>query len=1098
MTLLEDDEEYKKYFPVPIFISGTIIDLSGRTMSGQTVDAFFSSVMHAKPFCIGLNCALGSKDMRGFIQQLSKIANCYIHCYPNAGLPDGMGGFKETKEEMATEIASWVDESMVNLVGGCCGTCYDHIRELSLRYSPENVPWQKLRKVQEYSKPDLRLSGLHNVNFSETLNFVNIGERCNIAGSRAFANLIRQNKYDDALQVAIQQALQGAQLIDINLDDGMIEPLEAMRKFCCLLQSDPSASAVPLVIDSSKFAVIVQGLKNSQGRCLANSISLKEGEKQFLDQARVLRRLGAAMIVMAFDEQGQAATTERKFEICERSYRLLTEKAGINPYDIVFDPNILTIATGIEEHNEYAKAFLEVTKLIKEKLPGAKVSGGLSNLSFAFQGNEKVRRAMHSVFLYHAVRAGMDMGIVNAGQLDNYEFIEPSLRQIVEDTIFNKPGASDRLLEVARALRENAGSSSSSSAAASPDEWRLLPVNERLSHALIHGIDKFIVQDTEEARQAFDHPLKLIEGPLMNGMNTVGDLFGAAKMFLPQVMKSARVMKKAVDYLIPYMEEEKKKKIAALLAEGKEAVDDQSLHYNGTVLLATVKGDVHDIGKNIVGVVLGCNNYRIIDLGVMVPCQKIIQAIIEHKVDIIGLSGLITPSLEEMITVAAEMRKHNIHVPLLIGGATTSRLHTAVKIAPHYFGSNGARPTGPPCVHVLDASRSVVVVQQLLDKTQNTEYIQDVWDQYTEIRQEYYASLASQKLISLQKARSQKLKLDWSSYTPPVPSFLGPKVLLNYPLASLRKRIDWNPFFSVWQLRGRYPNRAYPSIFNDKSVGAEAHKLWTDAQRYLDQIIADNSLEARAVFGFFPAASNDLDDIVLFADEKRSETIATFHGLRQQLEKEDGTEPYLSLSDFVAPLGSKALDYVGAFAVSAGFGVDKLIEKYRADHDDYSIVMVEALADRLAEAFAEELHEQVRKVHWGYSPEEGQEYDASPDDEAQQAQRLDDLLKGKYRGIRPAAGYPSQPDHTEKNTLWKILQVKEGTSIELSSSLAMLPAASVSGLYFSHPDSSYFAVGKIALDQVQDYAQRKALSVSDVEYHLSQALSYERTSAPPS
>lgn len=1061
-------------------------------MSGQTLEAFYTSIAHANPFCIGLNCALGATEMRSFIQQLSKIApHCYISCYPNAGLPDGMGGFKETSAQMTHELVSWANEKLVNIVGGCCGTSYDHIHDFSTQITAEKFPCP--RQLSPLLNQDLCLAGLLQINFGNVLNFVNIGERCNIAGSRAFANLIRKGAFDEALQIVIQQTKQGAQLIDINLDDGMIDSVDAMRKFCCLIQSDPAASSLPLVIDSSKFDVVLQGLKNSQGRCLANSISLKEGEESFLKQGKMLRRLGAAMIVMAFDEEGQAVTVDRKFEICQRAYDLLTKKAAVPPGDIVFDPNILTIATGIEEHNVFALNFLEATKRIKANLPHAKVSGGLSNLSFAFQGNEPVRRALHSVFLFHAVKCGMDMGIVNAGQLDNYEFIELNLRQLAEDAIFNRTGATEALIEYARVSKENqSASSSTSGSTVAAEEWRTLPVDKRLCHALIHGIDKYIVEDTEEARTQFPRPLQVIEGPLMSGMNIVGELFGAAKMFLPQVMKSARVMKKAVDHLVPFMEEEKRKKLEELakhqdMGEAVVPVKEDS-HYAGVVLLATVKGDVHDIGKNIVGVVLSCNNYNVIDLGVMVPSQKIIKTAIERNVDVIGLSGLITPSLEEMIHFASEMRKQNINIPILIGGATTSRLHTAVKIAPHIMGTGTAGPSGPACIHVLDASRSVSVVQQLIDPILRDEYVQDVFEQYEEIKADYLATLSTRKYLSFSKAKAQKLSLSFDTII--TPSFIGSRKLLDFPISQLRKKIDWNPFFSVWQLRGKYPNRGYPNIFKDAAVGAEAKALFDKAQEYLDEMEAKKLVQARGVFGFFPANSSG-EDVLVYSDVDRSKIIGTFHGLRQQAEKDgSSSDAYLSIADFIAPASVGPIDYIGAFAVSTGFGVNQLVEAYRKDHDDYSIIMVEALADRLAEAFAEELHEQVRTTYWAYAPSEGKEYQSLPEPERSE-KRLNDLLKCRYNGIRPAPGYPSQPDHTEKQTLWNLLSVTESTGIELSSSLAMLPAASVSGLYFAHPKSSYFAVGKITKEQVEDYAARKQMTRQEAERHLSECLSYE-------
>ncbi|KAI3365357.1 hypothetical protein L3Q82_010443, partial [Scortum barcoo] len=1057
----------KSYERKPIFISGTIVDRSGRTLSGQTGEAFVVSVSHAKPLCIGLNCALGAMEMRPFIEAIGKSTTAFIICYPNAGLPNTFGGYDETPQVTASNLKEFAMDGLVNIVGGCCGTTPEHIRMMS-----EAVKHCKPRATPPDIYQDyLLLSGLEPFRIGPYTNFVNIGERCNVAGSRKFAKLIMAGNYEEALSIAKAQVEMGAQVLDINMDEGMLEGPTAMARFCNFIASEPDIARVPLCIDSSNFSVIEAGLKCCQGKCIVNSISLKEGEEEFLLRAATVKRYGAAVVVMAFDEEGQATDTDRKVEICTRAYELLVSKVGFDPNDIIFDPNILTIGTGMEEHNLYAVNFIRATRLIKETLPRARVSGGLSNLSFSFRGMEAIREAMHGAFLYHAIKDGMDMGIVNAGNLPVYDDIDKELLLLCESLIWNRDAdATEKLLAYAQ------NNVKGGKKVVQTDEWREGSVEERLEYALIKGIEKYVVEDVEECRAQVDRytrPLHIIEGPLMNGMKVVGDLFGAGKMFLPQVIKSARVMKKAVGYLIPFMEKEREEMMA--LSGSTEDVDP----YQGTIVLATVKGDVHDIGKNIVGVVLGCNNFRVIDLGVMVPCDKILREAIGHKADIIGLSGLITPSLDEMIYVAKEMERLGMTVPLLIGGATTSntlfvfeRTHTAVKIAPRY---------SSPAIHVLDASRSVVVCSQLLDEAVREEYFDDLKEEYEEIRQEHYDSLKDRQYLSLSQAREKALYIDWLSMPRPVrPQFLGTRVFEWYDLNSLVDYIDWKPFFDVWQLRGKYPNRGYPKIFNDKTVGLEARRVYDDAQRLLNQMIDSNSLKGRGLVGFWRAQSN-CDDINVYKDDvtvdRDTKPIATFHGLRQQVVKDSSSsEPYLCVSDFVAPIDSGVADYIGLFAVGV-FGAEELSQQFQAQGDDYSSIMVKAMADRLAEAFAEELHVRVRKELWGYSS-----------DEALQAS---DLHRIRYQGIRPAAGYPSQPDHTEKTTMWSLAGIQEKTGIGLTESLAMTPAASVSGLYFSNPQALYFAVGKITKEQVEDYSRRKEMSVEEVERWLAPVLGYD-------
>lgn len=1046
---------------VPVFVSGTIVDKSGRTLSGQTSEAFVISVSHCSPTAIGLNCALGAQEMRPFIETIGKNTMAYVICYPNAGLPNTFGEYDETPQMTAEYLKSFAQNGLVNIVGGCCGTTPNHIRAIknAVEGCHPRMPPSHLYHNH------LLLSGLEPVRIGSHTLFVNIGERCNVAGSRNFAKLIIGGKYEEALAIAKQQVELGAQVLDINMDDGMLDGKSSMTKFLNHISTEPDISKVPLCIDSSNFDVIEAGLKCCQGKCIVNSISLKEGEEEFLQKATKIKKYGAAMVVMAFDETGQAAEVDRKVEICTRSYRLLVDKVGLNPSDIIFDPNILTIATGMSEHNGYGMGFIEATKIIKQTLPGCRVSGGVSNISFSFRGKEVIRQAMHSVFLYHAIKAGMDMGIVNAGSLPLYDDIEPKLLRLCEDLLWNvDEGTTEKLLDYASSLGKSAKNVQKT------EDWRSGTVEDRLEHALVKGIDEFIVNDTEEARISVDkypRPLNIIEGPLMKGMSVVGDLFGAGKMFLPQVIKSARVMKKAVGYLVPFMEKERE----ALFAKLGSVQEDKD-RFSGTIVLATVKGDVHDIGKNIVAVVLGCNNFRVIDLGVMTPCEKILQTALAERADIVGLSGLITPSLDEMIHVAKEMERLSMKIPLLIGGATTSRMHTAVKIAPRY---------SQPTVHVLDASKSVVVCSSLLDSNLREDFVEDVSEQYEDLRANHYDSLIERRFLSLEKARQLSFTWDWHSNPPPVkPSFLGTKAYRNYDLKRLVPFIDWKPFFDVWQLRGKYPNRGFPKLFNDPTIGAEARKVYDEAQIMLNTIIADGLLEARGMVAFFSANSVG-DDIYLYEDDRfpRGQPLAVLHGLRQQAEKDSASEdPYYCLSDFVAPVTTEIPDYIGMFAVSAGFGAEDLCERYEREFDDYRIIMVKALADRLAEAFAEEMHSRVRRELWEYAPNESLE--------------TSDLLKIKYLGIRPAPGYPSQPDHTEKLTMWELMRTEAEVDIQLTDSLAMLPAASVSGLYFAHPRATYFALGKISKDQVEDYSARKNMKVFEVEKWLSANLSYDR------
>ncbi|TWD54569.1 methionine synthase (B12-dependent) [Agrobacterium vitis] len=1026
---------------LPVMISGTITDLSGRTLSGQTPSAFWNSVRHAKPFTIGLNCALGADAMRPHLQELSGIADTFVSAYPNAGLPNEFGQYDQSPEFMAKLVGSFADEGIVNVVGGCCGSTPAHIAAIA-----EAVKGKKPRQPAEH-RPFMSLSGLEPFELTKDIPFVNVGERTNVTGSAKFRKLITAGDYNAALVVARDQVENGAQIIDINMDEGLIDSEKAMVEFLNLIAAEPDIARVPVMIDSSKFQIIESGLKCVQGKPIVNSISLKEGEESFVAHAKLIRNYGAAVVVMAFDEQGQADTYERKVEICSRAYKILTEEAGFAPEDIIFDPNVFAVATGIEEHNNYGVDFIEATRTIRERMPLVHISGGVSNLSFSFRGNEPVREAMHAVFLYHAIQAGMDMGIVNAGQLAVYESIDPELREACEDVVLNRRAdGTERLLEIAERYR----GTGEAKARVQDMSWRELPVEKRLEHALVNGITEFIDADTEEARQAAERPLHVIEGPLMAGMNVVGDLFGAGKMFLPQVVKSARVMKQAVAVLLPYMEEEKRQNGGS---GEREAA--------GKVLMATVKGDVHDIGKNIVGVVLACNNYEIIDLGVMVPASKILEVAKQENVDIIGLSGLITPSLDEMVHVASEMQRQGFNVPLLIGGATTSRVHTAVKIHPQYQAGQA--------VYVLDASRAVGVVSSLLSPDTRDSTIETLRAEYAKVADAHARAEAEKQRLPIARARANAAKVDWASYKPKKPSFTGIKVFEDYNLKELAQYIDWTPFFQTWELKGRYP-----AILEDEKQGEAARSLFNDAQAMLTKIIEETWFRPRAVVGFWPANSVG-DDIRLFTDESRKEDLATFFTLRQQLSKRDG-RPNVALSDFVAPADSGVEDYVGGFVVTAGIEEVAIAERFERANDDYSSIMVKALADRFAEAFAERMHERVRKEFWGYAADEN----LTPEE----------LISETYGGIRPAPGYPAQPDHTEKVTLFNLLNATETTGVTLTESYAMWPGSSVSGLYIGHPESYYFGVAKVERDQVEDYAARKGMEVREIERWLGPVLNY--------
>ncbi|MEN6539283.1 MAG: methionine synthase [Mizugakiibacter sp.] len=1023
---------------LPVMISGTITDRSGRTLSGQTAEAFWYSVRHARPLSVGLNCALGAAELRQYVDALAQVADTHVSTHPNAGLPNAFGEYDETPAAMAATLGEFAASGLVNIVGGCCGTTPAHIAAIAQAVAA--LPPRAIPAIEPYC----RLAGLEPFVITPQINFVNVGERTNVTGSAQFKKLIKEDRYDEALAVARQQVANGAQIIDINMDEGLLDAEKAMVRFLNLIAGEPDIARVPVMIDSSKWSVIEAGLKCVQGKPVVNSISLKEGEAPFLEQARLLRRYGAAVVVMAFDEQGQADTVERKAAICRRSYELLTETVGLAPEDIVFDPNIFAIATGIEEHNGYAVSFIEAARRIRREFPLAHVSGGVSNVSFSFRGNNTVREAIHSVFLYHAIRAGMDMGIVNAGALAIYDELPAELREAVEDVVLNRrEDGTERLLEIAERYKAKKGEAAAESAA-----WRQLPVRERLSHALVHGIDQYVVEDTEEARLQTARPLGVIEGPLMDGMNIVGDLFGAGKMFLPQVVKSARVMKKAVAHLIPFIEAEK-------------ARTGEAMKSNGKIVVATVKGDVHDIGKNIVGVVLRCNNFEVIDLGVMVPAQKILDTAKAENADMIGLSGLITPSLEEMGHVAREMQRQGFQVPLLIGGATTSRAHTALKIEPHYKA---------PTVWVKDASRAVGVAQTLVSKEQIDAFVAGIRADYAEVRERHRNRGSGKRLVSLERARAQRYACDWRAYAPPAPRKPGITTFDDYGLAELAACIDWTPFFHAWELAGHFP-----AILDDAVVGAQARELYSDAQALLARIVGEKWLTARAVIGLWPANSVG-DDVEVYADAARGERLATVHFLRQQVEK-PVERPDFCLADFVAPRDSGVADWFGGFAVTAGIGIEPHLERFQREHDDYSAILLKALADRLAEAFAERIHQRVRKEFWGYAPDE--------------ALGNDELIAEKYRGIRPAPGYPACPEHTEKRTLFRLLDATRNAGIELTEGCAMYPAAAVSGWYISHPNSQYFVVGRLGKEQIEDYARRKGWKLAEAEHWLASWLDYD-------
>ncbi|HET8559016.1 MAG TPA: methionine synthase [Marmoricola sp.] len=1025
----------------PVIVSGTITDASGRTLSGQVTEAFWNSVRHARPLAVGLNCALGAAEIRPYLADLGRVADCFVSCYPNAGLPNAFGEYDETPDQMSKVLQEFVSAGLVNLVGGCCGTTPDHITAIA-----GVVQGGKPREVPVLA-PAMRLSGLEPLNITEDSLFVNVGERTNITGSARFRNLIKAGDYDTALAVAAQQVENGAQVIDVNMDEGMIDGVAAMDRFLKLVAGEPDISRVPVMVDSSKWEVIEAGLKCLQGKPIVNSISMKEGVEKFVAQARLCRKYGAAVVVMAFDEDGQADNLERRKAVCERAYRILVDEVGFDPHDIIFDPNAFAVATGIEEHATYGVDFIEATRWIKQNLPGALVSGGISNVSFSFRGNNPVREAIHAVFLFHAIAAGLDMGIVNAGALAVYDEVDADLRERIEDVILNRrPDATERLLEIAEAHRGGGEQE-----AATVDEWRNLPLRERITHALVKGIDSHVEEDTEALRaeisEAGGRPIEVIEGPLMDGMNVVGDLFGAGKMFLPQVVKSARVMKKAVAYLIPFIEAEKQ--------------PGDAERGNGTIVMATVKGDVHDIGKNIVGVVLQCNNYEVIDLGVMVPAQKIIDTVREVDADMVGLSGLITPSLDEMSNFAAELERQGLDIPLLIGGATTSRAHTAVKVAPRYKAG--------PTVWVKDASRSVPVAAALLSDERREKLLAEVDADYTALR-ERHAAKNDRPLATLEQARANRTPVEWDGYQPPLPTFTGVKALRGYDLSELRDFIDWQPFFNAWEMKGRFPD-----ILNNPATGEAARKLYDEAQEMLDRATEEGWLTANGVIGFFPANAVG-EDIEVYADDERRVVRTVLHNLRQQGEHRPGV-PNRSLGDFVAPKATGLADHVGAFAVTAGLGATEKIMEFKAALDDYSAILLESVADRLAEAFAERLHQRVRTEFWGYAPDEALDNAA--------------LIKEQYAGIRPAPGYPACPEHTEKRTIWELLDVTANTGIELTDSMAMWPGAAVSGWYFSHPQSQYFVVGRLGRDQVEEYAARKGWLLAEAERWLSANLGYD-------
>ena len=1053
-TVFEEDN-----IKLPVMISGTITDASGRTLSGQTTEAFYNSLKHAKPISIGLNCALGPDMLRQYLQELSRVSNTFVSAHPNAGLPNEFGEYDLGPEDMAVHIKEWASSGFLNIIGGCCGSSPDHIKHMAdavTDISPRVIPDIPV---------ECRLAGLEPFNIGKDSLFVNVGERTNVTGSARFKRLIKDGDYDTALEVAKEQVENGAQIIDINMDEGMLESKEAMVRFLNLIAAEPDIARVPIMVDSSKWEIIEAGLKCIQGKSIVNSISLKEGEENFLHQAKLIKRYGAATVVMAFDEDGQADTYERKVEICTRAYKVLVEKADFPPEDIIFDPNIFAIATGIEEHNNYGLDFIQATKAIKDTLPHAMISGGVSNVSFSFRGNNPVREAIHSVFLYHAIKNGMDMGIVNAGQLEVYDNLPDELRDVVEDVVLNRnPEATEKLIDIA----PNYVGDGSQKESKQDLEWRTWPVEKRLQHALVKGIDAFVNEDTEEALDKLKRPIHVIEGPLMDGMNIVGDLFGAGKMFLPQVVKSARVMKKSVAWLEPFLLAEK---------SGSEITT------NGKILMATVKGDVHDIGKNIVGIVLQCNSYEVLDLGVMVPADKILKTAIEENCDIIGLSGLITPSLDEMVNVAKEMQRLDINLPLMIGGATTSKIHTAVKIDPQFEGS---------IVYVPDASRAVGVAGKLISKENKAAFHQEMKDEYDAMRVNRAANQRVKKTASLDQARANKVKIDWANYQPPKPAIFdghidhdlvkgeytvetldnGGIVLQfdDYPLDDLVEIFDWTPFFRSWELAGRYP-----AILTDEVVGKEATNLLADAKEMLKTLLAEKWLTAKAVLGFFPANSNGLDDIALYP-QSSNEAHTSLHHVRQQMDRNNQNANFC-LADFVAPIESGKQDWMGSFAVSTGFGIEEHVERFQKDHDDYNAILLEALADRFAEALAEKMHELTRKVFWGYASDE--------------TLSNEELIKEKYQGIRPAPGYPACPEHSEKGTLWELLQPEERIGLKITESYAMWPAAAVSGFYYSHPDSRYFGTGKINRDQVEDYAKRKGWNMDTAEKWLGPVLSYD-------
>jgi 5-methyltetrahydrofolate--homocysteine methyltransferase len=1031
----------EKQLDIPLMISGTITDASGRTLSGQTTEAFWNSIAHAKPISVGLNCALGPKQLRPFLAELARVADCFVSAHPNAGLPNAFGEYDESPADMAEVIGEFAQSGLLNMVGGCCGTTPEHIA--AIHQSVKRFPPRVIPAI----KQACRLAGLEPFTIDEDSLFVNVGERTNVTGSKKFARLILEGNYSEALDVARQQVESGAQIIDINMDEGMLDSELAMVTVLRLVMSEPDICRVPIMIDSSKWSVIEAGLKCVQGKCIVNSISMKEGEADFLYKAARCQAYGAAIVVMAFDEDGQADSLGRKQQICQRAYDLLTEQ-GFPPQDIIFDPNIFAIATGIDVHNDYGVAFIDACRFIKSQLPYAKISGGVSNVSFSFRGNDTVREAIHAVFLYHAIRAGLSMGIVNAGQLAIYDDIPEPLKTCVEDVVLNRRADStDRLLEIAEQYKHN-----STQAAPETQAWRELPVIQRLQHALVKGINQFIVEDTEDARLQFARPIEVIEGPLMSGMNVVGDLFGAGKMFLPQVVKSARVMKQAVAHLIPYIEAEKEKN------GGQQA--------KGKILMATVKGDVHDIGKNIVGVVLQCNNYDVIDLGVMVSCEKILETALAEKVDIIGLSGLITPSLDEMVHVAREMQRLNISLPLMIGGATTSKAHTAVKIEPGY--QNDAT------VYVTDASRAVGVASQLLSPELKPAFVAERRDEYAKIRERNRNRRPKHEMLNYSAACANKIQLDWQAYTPPKPSFLGTKILHDYPLEKLIDNIDWTPFFMTWELAGKFPK-----ILDDEIVGEAARQLYADAQQMLAQLVQEKWLRASGIIGFWPAAQINDDDLILYTDDTRAHELTRLHHLRQQYKKPD-EQANFCLSDFIAPQGSGVKDYLGGFVVTAGLNMENKLAEFENNLDDYNSILFKALADRLAEAFAEHLHQEVRKTYWGYVAEE--------------TLSNEELIKEKYQGIRPAPGYPACPDHTEKTQLFDLLDAEKAISVHLTEHFAMHPASSVSGWYFSHPQSQYFGLGKIDKDQVNSYADRKHQTQAITERWLMPALNYDAES----